>query len=126
MAAESRNVKLVCSPFRSTFEFSGNLIFSVSGVAYTQQFFSQLFQSVTIKVKPFNADYLNTLAEDVREMMLKQDTAETQVLNFDLKNNRSRTTQIGDGKVEIKLMNIGAVEEKGQKVPVFDFSITVL
>lgn len=114
-------VKFVLSPFNPNIETVGNLVLDVH-TPYNEKM-------VTLKINPNIGDYqdkVDTGTSDfqVRQVMVSQDTENTQTLTFDFDKQNTQEVKVDDKSYEIKLLNISKEKIEGQDFPVFEFFVS--
>lgn len=109
------NIRLIASPFHSNLEIAGELVIKLH-VPYSKDM-------VTIKINPNITEYQDNKGGNIRQLSISKDTDETKTLQFDSKNNNIHKIKIGNDNYEIRLMNMGKVNEQGQDFPTFEFLV---
>lgn len=118
MSKVMKNIKLIMSPFNENVDSVGNLILSVF-VPYSEK-------DVTLKINPNIVHHADQPANNIRKVSVQRDTNDTKTLKFDFANSNVHEVDVQGKKYEIKLMNIGTVNEEGQDFKSFEFFVTEL
>jgi len=116
-----KTVKIVNSPFAPNLEVVDGFVMKLH-VPYSDNM-------VTVQIDP-NITHYEDKSEnseprvDVRQVTVSQNTEDTQSLSFDFKENNIKRVVVGDKSFDVKLLNIGKVNMKGQDFPEFEFLVT--
>ena len=113
-----KQIKIINSPYTSPLEVAGNIIIKLH-VPYSDS-------EVTVKINPSIQEYIenqNQPGIEVSQLMIESNTDETETLKFDFQDNNIKTVTIDDENYEIRLMNIGKENLKGQDFQYFEFFI---
>ena len=109
------NIKFTTAPSHTLFENAGELILKLQA-PYSKEM-------VTVQVNPAVAAYHDKPNINVRHVTITKPTSDTKTLQFDLKKNNTHKITMGSKSYEIRLMNIGSINEQGQDFPTFDFFV---
>jgi|SRR3989344_2392979 len=114
-----QNVKITLSPFNSNLEVVGPMVFDVRAPYGDRE--------VTLVINP-NIQHYEEKAEtpkefEVRQVMVSQDTDETQTLSLSLDSNNEQIIDFQSAKYKVKLLNIGKENIQGQDFRNFEFFV---
>ena len=111
-------VRIVQSPFAPNLEVVDNLVIKLH-VPYSEK-------EVTVQVNPNIQEYQEKADRpgvEVRQLMVTTSTDETQVIRFDLADNKKRVVTLGKETYEIELIEIGRQNMEGQDFLYFEFGV---
>lgn len=114
-----QTVKITLSPFNPNVEVVGPMVFDIRDT-YSDR-------DVTLVVNP-NIQHYEEKANipkeiQVRQVMVTQDTSETQTLSLNLDSNSDKIIDFQGVKYKIKLLNIGKENIEGQDFKNFEFLV---
>ena len=114
-----QTVKMVLSPFNPSIEVVGSMLLEVHP-PYDSK-------SLLLVINPNIIEYQDKPQSDpgieIRQVMVSQDTDETQRLEFHLDSANEKIIDFRRGRYKIKLLNIGKESLQGQDFPYFEFFI---
>lgn len=114
-----QTVKITLSPFNPNVEVVGPMVFDIRA-PYSDK---EVTLVVNSNIQHYE-DKADTPKEfEVRQVMVSQDTDETQILSLNLDSNSEQIINFQKVKYKVKLLNIGKENIQGQDFKNFEFLV---